>query len=88
MTQQTISQEMFKEWLAHPVTQLHQKRLALASADEIGQRKINTLVESAESVEALGMRIIAVANRAEGITSAYDHDPDLFYTWLMESANV
>lgn len=70
------------------MTRLHQRRLALAACDEISQAKLNMLVQGAETVENLGMRVIAVANRAEGITSAYDHDPDMFYGWLMEVSDV
>lgn len=85
--QQTINQEQVKEWLSHPVTRLHQRRLALSAAQEVSQAKLASLVSGSETVEALGMRVIAVANRADGINEAYDHDPELFYTWLMEVPN-
>ena len=69
------------------MTRLHQRRLAKAASDEVGQAKLAGLVSGAETVEALGMRVIAVANRADGISEAYDHDPEMFYAWLMEVPN-
>ena len=79
--------DMVKDWLSHPVTRLHQRRLAKAALDEISQAKLNFLIQDCASVEDVGAKVIALANRTDGISVAYDHDPDMFYMWLMEVPN-
>ena len=76
---------MVKDWLSHPVTRLHQRRLAKAVSDEVSQAKLNFIIQGGASVEDVGAKIIALANRTDGMGVAYDHDPDLFYTWLVEA---
>ena len=72
--QVTLTPEQVQEWMAHPVTQLHRKRLEMERQSLVSDGALRHVVTDSGTVEAVGMLAIAHVNRAAGIADAYDHD--------------
>lgn len=62
-------------------------RLRVEADSYVNPEALKRVVGECETVEKVGMTSIAQVNRAMGILEAYDHDPDMFYQWLMEAAH-
>ena len=71
-----------REWLAHPVTVAHRKRLARLSAEYGSPEGMG--MSRGDSLEDLGLKAVCALNYMEGIGEAYGHDPEMFHAWLKE----
>jgi hypothetical protein len=79
---QTITSQDVKDWLGNPVTVLHRRRLeweAKQACDMRGQS-----IETAPDINAMGLKVLAAINYAEGLSAAYDHDPEMMFEWMRE----
>lgn len=78
--QQVTSQDV-QEWWDNPVTVLHRNRLRKAALDRVSVHNLDT---NKQTLEAIGLEALARKFEAGGILQAYDHDPEMFYQWLVE----
>lgn len=61
----------------------HRNLLAQLVSLESGVDALQGIVTQSQTAEAVGMRAIALANRAEGIMRAYPDDVEMFTEWML-----